>query len=131
MKSLCFYIIRRYWGLDNISIHLIRITPMNIWVLLKFYFYKPYVLHAKLLQSCQTLCDPMDCSLSGSSVHRVLQAGKLECCNFLFQGSSQPRNWNCLFYLLHWQAGSLPLANLGSPISLIMDVKRKMFLFFS
>ena len=24
---------------------------------------------AKLLQSCPTLCDPMDCSLPGSSVH--------------------------------------------------------------
>ena len=24
-------------------------------------------------QSCQTLCDPMDCSLPGSSVHGILQ----------------------------------------------------------
>ena len=30
--------------------------------------------HAKLLQSCLTLCDPMDCSPPGSSVHRILQA---------------------------------------------------------
>ena len=29
---------------------------------------------AKSLQSCPTLCDPMDCSLPGSSVHRILQA---------------------------------------------------------
>ena len=27
---------------------------------------------AKSLQSCPTLCDPMDCSLPGSSVHRIL-----------------------------------------------------------
>ena len=33
---------------------------------------------AKLLQSCLTLCDPMDCSLPGSSVHEVLQARILE-----------------------------------------------------
>ena len=26
-------------------------------------------------QSCPTLCNPMDCSLPGSSVHRILQAG--------------------------------------------------------
>ena len=26
-------------------------------------------MHAQLLQSCLTLCSPMDCSLSGSSVH--------------------------------------------------------------
>ena len=27
-----------------------------------------------MLQSCLTLCDPMDCSLPGSSVHGILQA---------------------------------------------------------
>ena len=32
------------------------------------------VLCAKLLQLCPTLCDPMDCSLLGSSAHGVLQA---------------------------------------------------------
>ena len=29
-------------------------------------------------QSCLTLCDPMDCSLPGSSVHGILQARILE-----------------------------------------------------
>ena len=29
-------------------------------------------------QSCLTLCDPMDCSLLGSSAHRILQARILE-----------------------------------------------------
>ena len=33
---------------------------------------------AKLLQSCLTLCDPMDCSLPGSSVHWILQARILQ-----------------------------------------------------
>ena len=33
---------------------------------------------AKSLQSCLTLCDPMDCSPPGSSVHGVLQARILE-----------------------------------------------------
>ena len=28
----------------------------------------------KLLQSCLTLCDPVDCSPPGSSVHGILQA---------------------------------------------------------
>ena len=31
-------------------------------------------MRAKWLQSCPTLCDPMDCSLSGPSVHRIFQA---------------------------------------------------------
>ena len=33
---------------------------------------------AKLLQLCPTLCDPMDCSPPGSSVHGILQARILE-----------------------------------------------------
>jgi len=35
-------------------------------------------MHAKSLQSCLTLCDPMDCSLSGSLVYEILQARILE-----------------------------------------------------
>ena len=35
-------------------------------------------MHAKSLQSCLTLYDPMDCSPPGSFVHRILQAGILE-----------------------------------------------------
>ena len=35
-------------------------------------------MHAKLLQSCPTLCDPMDCSPPGSPVHETLQARMLE-----------------------------------------------------
>ena len=35
-------------------------------------------MHAKLLQSCPTLCDPMDCSPPGSSLHGILQARILE-----------------------------------------------------
>ena len=34
---------------------------------------------AKSLQLCLTLCDPMDCSLPGSSVHRIFQASELPC----------------------------------------------------
>ena len=34
--------------------------------------------HTNLPQSCSTLCDPMDCSLAGSSVHGILQAKTLE-----------------------------------------------------
>ena len=34
--------------------------------------------HAKSLQSCLTLCDPMDSSPPGSSVHRIVQARILE-----------------------------------------------------
>ena len=40
-----------------------------------------------------TLCDPMDCSPPGSSVHGILQARVLECVAIsFFRGSSGPRN---------------------------------------
>ena len=35
-------------------------------------------LYAQLLQLCPPLCDPMDCSLLGSSVHGILQGRILE-----------------------------------------------------
>ena len=43
-------------------------------------------------QPCPTLCDLMDCSLPGSSVHGILQARTLEWVALPFsRGSSQPR----------------------------------------
>ena len=33
---------------------------------------------SEVIQSCPTLCDPMDCSLPGSSVHGIFQAKILE-----------------------------------------------------
>ena len=48
---------------------------------------------AKIAQLCLTLCDPMSCSLPGSSVHGILQARILEWVAIPFsRGSSQPRD---------------------------------------
>ena len=45
-----------------------------------FFFNRENVfVHARLLQSCLTLCNPMDCSLPASSDHGTLQARILEC----------------------------------------------------
>ena len=42
---------------------------------------------------CLTLCHPMDCSLPGSSVHRIFQARILERVVIAFsRGSSTPRD---------------------------------------
>ena len=44
-------------------------------------------------QSCPTVCDPMDCSPPGSSVHGILQARRLEWVALPFsRGSAQPRD---------------------------------------
>ena len=45
-------------------------------------------------QSCPTLCDPVDCNLPGSSVHRIVQARILEWVAISFsRRSSRPRDW--------------------------------------
>ena len=70
----------------------------------------------EVAQSCLTLCDPMDCSPPGSSVHRILQARILEWVAISFSRvSSQPRDWthiSCIGrgFLYHQH-------NQGSPIS--------------
>ena len=44
-------------------------------------------------KSCLAVCNPMDCSLPGTSVHGILQARLLEgVAIFYFRGSSQPRD---------------------------------------
>ena len=67
--------------------------------------------HAKLLQSCLTLCDSTDWSRLGSSVHGILQVRILQWVAIPSSiGSSQPRDQTLVsLCLLHWQAGSLPL----------------------
>ena len=61
-----------------------------------------YVVCAKLLQSCLTLCDSMDCNLLDSSVQGILQARILEWFTMpLCRGSSWPRDRPCLLWLLH------------------------------
>ena len=51
-------------------------------------------LHAESLQSCLTLCDPMDYSPPGSSTHGILQARILEWVAIPSSGgASLPRDW--------------------------------------
>ena len=49
---------------------------------------------SEVTQSCPTLCDPMDYSLPGSSVHGIFQARVLERVAISFsRGSSRSRDW--------------------------------------
>ena len=49
---------------------------------------------SEVTQSCPTLCNPMDCSLPGSSIHGIFQARALEWGAISFsRRSSQPRDW--------------------------------------
>ena len=50
--------------------------------------------HVKSLQSCQTLCDPIDYSPASFSIHGILQARILEWVAISSsKGSSWPRGW--------------------------------------
>ena len=63
---------------------------------------------SEVAQSCPTLCDPMDCSLQGSSVHEIFQARVLEwvaiyvSITFIWTGEPNKFLWlPVLWYLLH------------------------------
>ena len=66
-------------------------------------------------KSCPSLCNTMECSLLGYSVHGILQAGILECIALSFsRGSSQPGDWtwvSCIgkWIPYHWAIWETPL----------------------
>ena len=62
--------------------------------------YVKLCVHAESLQSCLTLCDPVDCSPPDSSVHGILQARILEWVAMpSFRESSQPRDQTFISYI--------------------------------
>ena len=74
-------------------------------------FWISYSLSPKLLQSCLTLRNPVDCSPADFSVHGILQARILEWAAVSSPRGSFPSQGSkpCLLGLLHWQVGSLPI----------------------
>ena len=82
-------------------------------------------MHAKSLQLCLTLCDPMDCSPAGSSVHGILQERILE---WVAMPSSkdlpdpgiEPKSPA----VPALQADSLPLSLQGSSQIILVEAKR-------
>ena len=56
---------------------------------------------SEVAQSCPTLCDPMDCSLPGSSLHGILQARVLEwvAISFSREGGSKVKGKKASIYI--------------------------------
>ena len=78
--------LRNHWIRRNFTLAVDRISPWS--------YRKLQVVHA---QSCPTLCDPLNCSLPGSSIHGILQARILEWVAISFsRGSSWPRDSTCI-----------------------------------
>ena len=87
---------------------------------------------AKWLQSCPTLCPPVDSSPPGSSVHGILQAGILECIampsskgSSPTQGSNPVSHVSCIGrrVLYYW-------CHLGSPCGILLSTFIWLFIFF-
>ena len=102
-------------GLRAHTLHVVENLSINLY--LQFHIFRFNQLQisqyacTKSLQSCPTLCDPMDYSSPGSSVHGD-SPGKNTgmCCHALLQGIFPTKGLNPpLLCLLCWQAGSLPL----------------------
>ena len=76
-----------------------------------------YIVVSSVAKSCPTICDPMDCSPPGSSVHGILQAGILEWVTFPSPGDL-PNPGVKLESLMSpaLQVCSLPLAPPGKPL---------------
>ena len=69
-----------------------------------------YLFVVSVAKLCLTLCDPMDYSPPGSSVHGISQARTRVGCHFFLQGIFPIQGSN--LRLLHWQADSLPPSHL-------------------
>ena len=78
--------------------------------------YRCMHVRAQLLQSCSTLCNPVDCSQPGPSVQGVLQARILEWVAMSSsRGSSRPKDRTCMPCVSCIAGGFLPLSPWGNP----------------
>ena len=91
-EAILFSVIRKYFSLS-------RTLSRNLM------FGKDKCMHAKLLHSCSTLCNPVDCSPPGSSVHGDSPGKNTRVgCHALLQGIFLAQGLNPhLSHLLHWQ----------------------------
>ena len=104
------------WG-EKVMLH----AQTGIWVQSEHidssFFNMCVCIYVCVAQSCLTVCDPMDCSPAGSSVHGIFSGKNTGVgCHFLLWGIFLTQGLNpVLLHLLHWQAESLILHRLGSP----------------
>ena len=86
--SPCIYVYRHTYTHTNIYTH----TYMCKCVCIYIYIYI-FCCCCLVTKMCSTLCNPVDCSLPGSSVYGISQASILEWVAIsFFRGSSQPRD---------------------------------------
>ena len=78
----------------------IHIYILHIHIQENTYYTYVVLCYANLLQLCPALCNPMDCSPTGSSVHGIVQVGPQEWVAVPSSSwSSWPRNWTHVSYI--------------------------------
>ena len=88
----------------------------------RFFGFCSSLVAVQSLSHDRLFCNPRDCSPPGSSVHGILQARILEWVTISYsRGASQSRD----LLLCHWQADSLPLRHLGSPLFIYTATKMR------
>ena len=110
----------QYSGLENSMFYIVHGVAKSQTQLSNFKKKKNYVLWL-VTQSCLTLCDPLDCSPPGSSVHGDSPGKNTgECCHALLQGIVPTQGLNLvllhcrqiLCHLDHWESPLFISANL-------------------
>ena len=113
ISKLSSHMILLYWHFGFIKC-LVDWVWISIFCLRVTHCLCGYAVLCSVAQLCLTLCDPMDSSPPGSSVHGISLARILKWVSISSsQGASWPRDETCLLHLLHWQENSLPLCHLG------------------
>ena len=69
---MCIYMYVNYMS------HIPTVLYVCICMYVSMCIYISYMYVCSITQPCPTLCNPMDCSLAGSSVHEIFQARILE-----------------------------------------------------
>ena len=113
-----------FWVIHNFELLFTQIVGFRHWER-ECGFLKVKVLIA---QSCPTLCDPMDCSSPGSSVHGILQARILEWVAISFsRGTSGPKDqtwvsWITVRFFTIWATREAPGKWLRDRVWVLSDI---------
>ncbi|CAI9179367.1 unnamed protein product [Rangifer tarandus platyrhynchus] len=83
----------QFFTIEYVSCGLVRYAVIMLGCISSIPNLRVFIMNVKATQSCPTLCDPVNCSPPGSSVHGILQARKLRWIAISFsRESSRNRN---------------------------------------
>ena len=106
LRVSLFFIIKCYWILSKVFFFICWVDHMTFTlhhINMAFHIYRfVFVVCVLLAQSCPTVCDPIDCSPSGSSVHGISQARILEWVALFIPGIYPTCPWHIILLIHCW-----------------------------